>query len=427
MIFDKAFRSSSELKGKEAGVEEENSGTKSERLSLEQLIEAFGLQGVKPKHLSEATYYACLKVLSESVGKLPLKLNQTSEAMGTEARPDHPLFRVCRYRPNPFESASSFWTALEQMRNHYGNAYAVIQTIAGETRLWRLPSDRVDIWWDNKLLISETPHLWYRYTGPNGKRYLYSEEEILHFKTWLTLDGVKGLAVRDILKLTLDGSLESQQMLNRLYSNGMTGKAVVQYTGDLNDDLEKRFVRGLQDYVDGKVDGANSLIPVPFGASVQPLNIKLADSQFVDLRKYTALQIAAAMGVKPDQINDYTKSSYSSSEAQQIAFLVDTLLWILEHYEQEVSYKLLSAKDVSAGYAFKFNSGALLRTTTDKQIDSLAKGVAGMIYTPNDARGHLDMSHLPGGDRLYSANGSVIPLELAGAQYTGKEGDTTNE
>lgn len=57
-----------------------------------------------------------------------------------------------------------------------------------------------------------------------------------------------------------------------------------------------------------------------------PLDIKLSDSQFIELKKYSALQIAAAFGIKPNQINDYTKSSYSNSEMQQLSFLTDTML-----------------------------------------------------------------------------------------------------
>ena len=38
-----------------------------------------------------------------------------------------------------------------------------------------------------------------------------------------------------------------------------------------------------------------------------PLDIKLSDSQFIELKKYSALQIAAAFGIKPNQINDYEK------------------------------------------------------------------------------------------------------------------------
>ena len=45
---------------------------KSETLTLEELIDFLGIKGTKKEHLSEATYYACLKVLSESIGKLPL-------------------------------------------------------------------------------------------------------------------------------------------------------------------------------------------------------------------------------------------------------------------------------------------------------------------------------------------------------------------
>ena len=43
---------------------------------MQKIIDFLGLKGTKEKALSEATYFACLKVLSESVGKLPLKLLQ---------------------------------------------------------------------------------------------------------------------------------------------------------------------------------------------------------------------------------------------------------------------------------------------------------------------------------------------------------------
>ncbi|MEG1492549.1 MAG: phage portal protein, partial [Oscillospiraceae bacterium] len=297
-----------------------------------------------------------------------------------------------------------------------------IQPAGNTVRLWMLPSEQISVWWDNAKILADTPQIWYRWSAPNGKRYIYSGEEILHFRTWLSFDGISGLAVRDILKLTLDGSISSQKMLNRMYENGMTGKTALQYTGDLNDDKEKIFTANMEHYIDGKVDGVKSLIPIPAGTALVPLNVKLADSQFLELRKYTALQVAAAFGVKPDQINDYEKSSYSSSEAQQIAFLVDTLLWIVENYEQEISYKLLTKEERAAGFAAKFNTGVILRTTTDKQIESLAKGVANSIYKPNEARNHLDMCHAPGGDRLYAGNGSVIPIEMAGAQYGTKGG-----
>ncbi len=86
-----------------------------------------------------------------------------------------------------------------------------------------------------------------------------------------------------------------------------------------------------------------------------PLDIKLTDSQFIELKKYSALQIAAAFGIKPNQINDYEKSSYSNSEMQQLSFYVDTMLFVLKQYEEEVNYKLLSDDETEDGLYFKMN------------------------------------------------------------------------
>src|SRR5690606_38647527 len=135
--------------------------------------------------------------------------------------------------------------------------------------------------------------------------------------------------------------------------------------------------------------------------------IKLTDSQFFELRKYNALQIAAAFGIKPTQINDYEKSSYASAEAQNLAFYTDTLLWILKQYEEEITYKCLSTSKRNEGYHFKFNVNVILRADMKTQMEALSKGVNNGIYTPNEAREYLDLPAKEGGDQLVM-NGNYI-------------------
>ena len=233
------------------------------------------------------------------------------------------------------------------------------------------------------------------------------------------------MSVRDILRTTIVGNNKAQKMLNKMYDNGFTAKAVLQYTGNLNDDNTQTFVENIQNYAEGKISGTQGIIPVPIGSKLEPLNIKLADNEFVELKKYSALQIAAAFGIKPNQINDYSKSSYASAEAQQLAFYVDTLLYILKHYEDELNYKILTDEEIKEGYYFKFNIATLLRADLKTQMDSLSTAVEHCIYTPNEARAHLDMPSKPGGDRLIG-NGSMIPVEMMGQQYV-KESNSTKE
>lgn len=396
-------------------------------MSLEQLVNFLGLEGVDKKDLSEATYFACMKVLSESMGKLPLKLLTYTDNNGVVAARQHPLYNILKNRPNKFMTASTFWSTVEFNRNHYGNAYCLIEGAGSNTQLWILDSERVQIWYDDAKLLGENEDIYYLYSS-GSKFYKFSSEEILHFKGSNTLDGIAGISVREQLKSTIKGNIKSQELLNKLYDSGFTAKAVVQYTGSLSDENVKSFISGIEDYATGALEneGIKNIIPMPLGATLTPLNVKLADNQFIEVKQYSALQIASAFGIKPYQIGDYTKSSYASAEAQQLSFYVDTLLYIIKQYEEEISYKLLSNDEINRGLHFKFNVSVILRADLKTQIETLCSAVGNFIYTPNEARSFLDLESKEGGDKLLG-NGASIPVELAGIQYvkddTLEEGD----
>lgn len=369
------------------------------------------------KVLSEATYFACLKILSEAIGKMPLKLLQYTDKNGVSTMREHPLYRILHDRPNPYMTATSFWSTVEYNRNHWGNAYVWIDGAGKSMRLWILPSEQVEVWYDNACALAEQPDIYYLYSS-GGKVYKFGSEEILHFKSSNSLDGIVGISVQDQLKTTIGGSVKSQKMLNKMYDSGFTAKAALQYTGSLNDENVKAFAAGIEKYAKGELseEGIENIIPIPLGASITPLNIKLGDNQFVEIKQYTSGQIAAAFGIKPYQYNDLTKSSYASAEAQQLSFYVDTLLYIIKQYEEEFNYKLLSDAERNQGLHFKFNVAVILRADLATQINTLSTGVSNFIYTPNEARALLDLEAKDGGDRLLG-NGASIPVEMTGKQY----------
>ena len=390
---------------------------------MDNLLKFLGISDVSNDELSEATYFACLKVLSESIGKLPLKLMQHQPDNGVISRRDHPLYYVLRERPNRYMTSTTFWSTIEYNRNHYGNAYALIDGYGERLQLWVLPSEQVEIWYDDQKIWGDLPDIYYLYSH-GGKIYRFGSEQILHFKSSNTFDGITGISVREQLKQTIKSGNKAQQLLNRLLQNGFTAKAVLQYTGSLSDDNVKKFVKGIEDYAKGefKDAGIESIIPIPLGSTLTPLNVNLSDSQFVELKQYTALQIASAFGIKPNQIGDYTKSSYASAEAQNLAFYTDTLLYIIKQYEEEITYKLLTAQEIASGMYAKFNVAVILRADLKTQIDTLSTAVNSFIYTPNEARAMLDLVAKEGGDELLG-NGASIPVRFAGRQYV----DSLNE
>ena len=390
-----------------------------EAMSLNQLLEFLGVHHVDGAALSEATYFACLKVLSESLGKLPLKLQQTTTQHGVRIAREHRYYRMLNERPNRFMSATVFWSTMELCRNHYGNAYAWIdERDPQHPQLWPMDPRSVQVVYDNARRLADVPDVYYRYNTPEGLIVLGSEE-VLHFKSHNTVDGLVGVSVREQLASTIQGNIKAQRLVNRMYDSGMTAKSVLQYTGSLSDPNVKALVAGIEAYAKGemKATGAENIVPIPMGFSLQPLNIKLADNQFVEVKQYSALQIASAFGVKPYQVGDYTKSSYASAEAQQLSFLVDTLLFIVKQYEEEIGWKLLNDAEEAAGYHAKFNTGVILRADQQTQINTLSAAVSNFLMTPNEARERLDLPSKEGGDQLLG-NGASIPVQYTGAQYT---------
>lgn len=391
-----------------------------EQMTLNQLLHFLGIHKAgDAAAMSEAVYFACCKVLSESIGKLPLKIQQCTPAHGIRVARDHPYYRMLNERPNRYMAASTFWSTMELCRNHYGNAYAWIDVRDDRPpQLWPIDPGAVQVWYDDAKQLRNVPDVYYRVNTREGVIVLGSEE-VLHFKSHNTLDGLVGISVREQLASTIQGNAKAQAYINKLYESGMTAKAVLQYTGGLKDANVEALTKGMEAYARGEMKGKGieNIIPVPFGMTLTPLNLKLADSQFLEIKQYTALQIASAFGVKPYQVGDYTKSSYASAEAQQLSFLVDTLLYIVKQYEEEIGYKLLTDSEEAEGYHAKFNTGVILRADQQTQITTLSTAVGNFLMTPNEARERLDLPSKPGGDNLLG-NGASIPVQYAGTQYT---------
>jgi len=225
------------------------------------------------------------------------------------------------------------------------------------------------------------------------------------------------------LKMQFDSAYQGQSFLNRFYKSGMWGsKSVLSYTGDLDRRKEESLVRKIESF--SSLDNlSGKIIPLPLGFSLQQLEMKLADAQFMELNKYSALQIASVFGIKPNQLNDNT-TTYSNTEAQNKAYYNDTLLAILTNDEQELVYKLLPDTEIAEGYYIYFDVDIMLRAAFKERMEGYAKAISNGIYTPNEARNKENLPAKEGGDQLI-VNGTYIPLSMAGQQYV--KGGKTSE
>ena len=61
-------------------------------LGEQELLEWLGIDAGNKKELSEVTYFTCMKLLSETMGKLPLKFYQQTDQGKIRAKPNRAAY-----------------------------------------------------------------------------------------------------------------------------------------------------------------------------------------------------------------------------------------------------------------------------------------------------------------------------------------------
>lgn len=378
------------------------------------------LEGMNKSKLSEATYFTCIRILTDTLSKLPLKLyKETSE--GTQKDAEHYLYKLLKTRPNKNMSASDFWKTVEFQRNHWGNSVVVIETLPNGkvAGLHPLNMAYTTIWIDDKQIIGKDSSIWYVYNH-NGKEYKFRSEEVLHFKAF-TPNGLEGVPVRKYLLSTIENLQYGTEYVNSFFSGGLSAKGLLQYTGDIAPEDVRKMKRRFEEMATG-MRNVGKIFPVPPGFQFSTLNTTMADAQFLELNSLSIRQIASAFGIKQHMVNDLTGAKFNNVQQQNEEFYRDTLHPIFTMFEQELTYKLLTRDEVEQGYFFQFNVDAILRTTLKERYEAYGIGIDKGFLMPNEARAREDMPFVDGGDFLF-VNGGLQKMVDVGKELA--KTDTT--
>lgn len=379
---------------------------------------------INPANIGEITFYTCLKTLSDKLASIPVSVYSSPDGISGKFE-NHYLNYILQTRPNPYQNAPIFWSSIEKDRNYSGNSFVYIESNkggknAGKVKaLWQLPSTEIQIWIDDAGIFGTVNKLWYIWNDSRtGKEYKFNSNQILHFKNWLTeRDGIVGLPVKDILNSYIDTSQQSNYFVNNLVKNGMiTDKIILQHTADLGDKAKTALVNNVESY---SRSNSGKYLPLPTGVTVNNLSSKLIDSQFLDLTKYTALQIASAFGIPPSYLNNLDKANFANVGVLQDGLYRDTLLPILTQYETEMECKLLNQSEKDKNFYFYYNVDIILRSSLESRATAYATMINSSQLTPNEARAMENKAPLEGGDSLLT-NGSNTTLDNAikGVNYT---------
>ena len=82
------------------------------RINDSQFLDLLGVNGGSTEAINEVTYFTCLKILSETIGKLSLKMYQDTDKGIIKAKTND-IYNILKLRPNPYMTSTVFWSTME--------------------------------------------------------------------------------------------------------------------------------------------------------------------------------------------------------------------------------------------------------------------------------------------------------------------------
>ena len=334
--------------------------------------------------LALSAVYRCVEVITNSVASLPVKLYRVDEK-GYKYEVKNDLSYILSKRPNKKMNAYTFYKLMVRDILMCGNAYALImrdgKNVVG---LNYVPAGLVSP-------VDKIDHIEYVVTGIKG---VVRQEDIIHLMNY-SENGVYGISVLTHARRVLGIADAGDTAAKNFFQSGGCTSGFLKFTGPSSGKQRDELLSAWNQATGGPNNGPNGIAVLPSNVDYTQLSVDPADSQLLESRQFSVVEICRFFGVSPNKCFDLTHASYNNSEMAELAFLNDTLRPLLTKIEMELEIKLFNRED---NMDIKFDVNELLRTDKKSQAEYFQKLFNMGTMSPNDIRKELDMEPVDGGD-----------------------------
>ena len=360
-------------------------------LFAQQARSAAGIQVTGESAMRQATVFACVKVLAETLGTFPVGVYKRVSGM-REQQPKHPLNYTITIAPNSWQTPIEFF---EMMQGHLalrGNAYArIVPGIRGAvTELWPMNPDKVVV---HQL---SNKKLQYTYKDPATGDQKYLQDEILHVRG-LSSDGLVGLSPLHLARDTIGNALAAERFQGKLFQNGVLPSGYIKGPPALQVKDAKVAQQTLMEAYSGEGNWHKPMV-LWGGMEWNQMALSNDDAQFLDLRKLSRNEICAIFRMPPHKVSDLEKATYNNLEESNLQFVTETMLPWVRRWEEAMARDLLADSET---FCIRFNFKELLRGNHVARAQFYHSGIVDGWLAPNDCRDMEDLPPYDDGDEFF--------------------------
>ena len=284
------------------------------------IIEAQGYDTLTPE-LAEclASVYACNRVLTQSLQTSPLAVERRRRGGEWEEQPNHFLARLWNAMPTPFHTPSELADQVMRGLNLYGNTYLWLERRRSGEVAELIPLDET-------IVDVDPDERWFRHRDRpavtyyvDGKAYPHNPDrpDICHVRQnvrpWYPFEGRSPIRA---LREQIGAGLAATEYQRRVFSQGghaqiglqpaPKDQATIVPPEQLKEDAEsfRKATTGAATW--------NRVPVVPAGYNIVQLGISPKDAAYLDLMRWSRLDVCACFRVPPILLGDMEKSTYAN-------------------------------------------------------------------------------------------------------------------
>jgi HK97 family phage portal protein len=347
--------------------------------------------------LGLSAVWACNKVISESIGFLPVNMMQMRDGKNENAE-GHPIYSALKYAPNCEITTQNFTELLTSHMVLQGNGFAKIVRRSGTGEAIELnPIQPQMVFPDREKTGQHRLVYVVREEHQADKTYTVERDkpqDILHLRG-LGWDGVRGYSVITMARQSLGTAIAQERNVANFYAKGGRVPYVLKHPSKFKDNMDADKFRA--DWEKAYADPHKAPI-LEGGLVYESIGLSAADAQLIESREFTIPEICRWFSVFPTIIGDLSHATFSNIESLADQFVRFTLMTHLTRWEQELWRCVLTPDEKGKGYFFRHDLSALLRADYQARMAGYATTLQNGIYSINEVRGAEGKNPISGGD-----------------------------
>lgn len=373
---------------------------------------ATGLRINANKAMTCVVYFAGVRLISETVGQLPLIEYLRVQPRGKIRATNRILYTLLHDEPNSEMDAMTFKETLQGHAVTWGNAFAEIEwdvETGAPKALWPLRPDKMKVGRDDK-----TKEIIYVYQLSDGTTTVLPAWRVLHIPGF-GFDGIIGYDTIHLAREAIAMALAMEEYGARFFGNGANPGGVLEHPNQLSKPAQENLRESWNEMHSG-LSRQHRIAILEEGMKYHQVGIPPENAQFLESRKFQKSEIATLLHIPPHMIGDLEKATFSNIEHQGIEFLKYTMMPWLARWQQSCTRKLLLPVERSS-YFVEFLVDALLKGDSQARASFYKELFYLGALSPNDIREKENMNPIisEGGDEYY-IQANMLPMEMAGKQ-----------